>query len=330
VLNGQAHARDFKRINIPGAKCGSGTPYSVWVDSKQGQGERKLLIEFMGGGACWSDETCFGKKLRTWIFPIPTVPVISWLSNDIGPESLQGPLRDHSMIYFPYCTGDVHAGRHTAQYGKLTAYHHGYDNVVKALNYLESQGLIRLAQFEEVVLAGSSAGAIGSLIHAPTIGPRLKKDARKIIIADAPGLHFGKNFWNKFDEAIFQDFKTSFLPLGFSLSRHDHLLSKQIPVVAKTLKAWRIGILQGARDIVMSEVFGNISPNHHREQVYGDEGVYRMGLETSNVSVWLPDTLTHTFLLTGATAILEADGMSGKEFVAGLLHNDSLVRVRTW
>src|SRR5690606_35685014 len=47
----------FQRIVIPEAKCGDGSDYVVWLQNLE---QNTLSIEFMGGGACWSQQTCFG------------------------------------------------------------------------------------------------------------------------------------------------------------------------------------------------------------------------------------------------------------------------------
>ena len=73
----QADARQWKKVMIPGAQCGSGAPYAVWIDKKS---KSKLAIEFMGGGACWSAATCFGPNFRAWSFPIPRFPLMSVFS----------------------------------------------------------------------------------------------------------------------------------------------------------------------------------------------------------------------------------------------------------
>ncbi|MBI2520671.1 MAG: hypothetical protein HYV97_09645 [Bdellovibrio sp.] len=322
-----AHARHFARVNIPGARCGNGSPYSVWLDIKQ---THKLMIEFMGGGACWSAQTCYGAKLRTWMFPIPTVPVVSWISNDGGPENTHGLMADASMIYFPYCTGDVHAGQHEADYGLVKAHHTGYRNVIRALQYLNDTGLVSFSSFKQVVLYGASAGAIGSLLHAPNVEKFLAPSAAKIILADAPGMHFGETFWNKFSDELVNDYKKAFATVGIYFTHQDTVMARYLPSVAQVLKSWNVGILQGARDIVMSVVFGNISPNGHRELVYGPKGLFEMSVNTPNISVWLPDTLQHTFLLAGVTGTIDADGVSGIEFAKKILARDSQVRVRTW
>ena len=322
-----SHARHFARVNIPGAHCGNGSPYSVWLEIKQGD---KLMIEFMGGGACWSAQSCYGVKLRTWMFPIPTLPTTSWIGNDLGPESAHGLMADASMIYFPYCTGDVHAGQHKADYGVVNAYHTGYSNVVRALRYLSDTGLVPFSTFKQVVLYGASAGSIGALLHAPNVEKFLSPTANKIILADAPGMHFGEAFWNKFSDELVSDYKKAFATVGINFTHQDTVMARYLPSISQSLKSWNIGVLQGARDIVMSVVFGNISPNGHRELVYGPQGLFEMSVSTANISVWLPDTLQHTFLLAGVTGMLEADGVSGIEFAKKILATDPQVRVRTW
>ena len=104
-----AYAREWREIIIPGAFCGDGSPYKVFLDKRS---HKRMLIEFMGGGACWSDDTCRGYNLRTWIYNIPKVPQFSVLMSDIEGS----PWSKHSVLYFPYCTGDVHAGNHVATY----------------------------------------------------------------------------------------------------------------------------------------------------------------------------------------------------------------------
>lgn len=41
-------------------RCGDGSNYSFFVSRplKQYTNDKKLIIEFMGGGACWDDQTC--------------------------------------------------------------------------------------------------------------------------------------------------------------------------------------------------------------------------------------------------------------------------------
>ena len=50
--------------------CGDGTPFSFFVSrpTQRKTNANKLLIEFMGGGACWDEDTC-GQEASYLTFP---------------------------------------------------------------------------------------------------------------------------------------------------------------------------------------------------------------------------------------------------------------------
>ena len=307
--NNEIGLRKWTKIEIPGATCGKGHSYVVWLELRD---TKKLAAEFMGGGACWSAKTCFGTKLRAWMFPLPQLPVMSSLS--VANEKLS-PFWNHSMIYFPYCTGDVHAGNHVTTYKGKKVYHTGHKNVQMALEYLKKQELVRFDELEELALFGSSAGAIGAIAHTGTFDKFVPLTTQRVLIADAPGLHFGKTFWNKFTDNIIADFKIAFAHLGFDFSRNDHVMAKYLPQVCESLKHWRVGILQGSKDIVMSQVFGEISPKEHEKLVYGPYGAYQLAQKTSNCSAWTPSTFQHTFMIVRNPVGTTAGAMSAIEFI---------------
>jgi hypothetical protein len=74
------------------------------------------------------------------------------------------------MLYFPYCTEDVFAGRHTAMYRfGIKVQHRGYSNVLKTLTYLRDKNHIDYDLVTDAVIYGASAGGIATLFHAPNI-----------------------------------------------------------------------------------------------------------------------------------------------------------------
>lgn len=305
--------RHWKKVIIPGATCGSGHPYVVWYEKRD---PKKLAVEFMGGGACWSKQSCFGGKLRAWMFPLPQLPIMSRVSI-AHPDS--SPFWDNSMIYFPYCTGDVHAGTHIAKYGSKKAYHTGHKNIELALKFLNEENIIDFKRVEQLSLTGSSAGAIGALAHTMTFDNYVPERAERVLIADAPGLHFGKNFWKKFSNQMFQDFQETFAPLQLSLNKQETLLAKQIPTLCNTLKYWKIGILQGSKDIIMSVVFGDISREEHEALVYGPNGAYELTQKTANCATWTPSSSQHTFLVFKNPFEAKAQNVSAMEFVRSVI-----------
>ena len=63
----------WERIPVPGARCGDGGEYSVFL--KKGRRE-KVAFAFMGGGACWSESTCMGVEIRT-LLPLGEIKAVS-------------------------------------------------------------------------------------------------------------------------------------------------------------------------------------------------------------------------------------------------------------
>lgn len=294
-----SYARNWDRIKIPGAVCGDGLPYSVFVDKKTEN--KNLLIEFMGGGACWSVDTCYGLNFRTWFHPIPEVPFFSYMTNDWWGWSTH-PFKSDSAVYFPYCTGDVHSADHVATYKGITAHHKGYRNVVLALAYLNENKIIQFDDYKRVAVWGASAGAIATLVHLKNIEPYLSRDSVKLAIADSPGLHFGKTFWYKFTPELFRDYQKNFGSIGLEVSADDGFLIPHIAPVLEGYSKWTLGVMQSTRDQVMSTVFGAISPEEHRDLVLSDRGILAAVKNYKNVYAWVPDSDAHTFLLLKTTS----------------------------
>lgn len=302
-------ARSFKTYTIPGAYCGNGMPYKVWVDTKNTD-KKKLAVEFMGGGACWSLATCYGPNLRAWVHPLPKI--VTKMNIMISKGSA---LEDHSVLYFPYCTADVFAGDHEARYAlKSKVQHRGYSNISKTIKHLQKIKLIDFKSINDIVLYGSSAGGIGSLLHSKTFDKVVPKYAKRTIISDSPGMHFGLRFWKKFTNRTLDDFKRAFRKIGLRLSTKNGMIAQKIPYVCQNLSNWNIGFLQGARDFVMSTVFGNITAADHRELVYSEQGVLAMTENVKNCSAWAPDSRLHAFLLFPDRSSTVAEGISALEF----------------
>ena len=103
----------------------------------------------------------------------------------------RNPFADYSVVYVPYCTGDVHLGNTTTEYAPgLTVHHKGYVNGAAALDYLagnlsrrhrsrggrRERGLDRLAAVRRPRLGSASRRqdhrAGGRIRFVPRRGPR--------------------------------------------------------------------------------------------------------------------------------------------------------------
>jgi hypothetical protein len=303
TLSFSLSAREWQRIEVPGAVCGNGYQYSIFVDIKPNS--EKLLVEFMPGGACWSTWSCYGPRFRTWIHQMPKLPAFSVIGSG-NPEV--SPVADHSAIYFPYCTGDVYAGRHVARYQTGARVHHqGHQNVTLAFEHLRDEGIIPFDKIEELTFYGASAGAIGALIHGKRIYENyVPKAQKRRIISDSPGLHFGPTFWEKFPEQLFDDIRQALADVDFVFDENDGFVAPNLPRTCKFYSDFSIGILQGSQDLVMAYLFGEINHWEHEKLVYSDLGLYEQTKSTPNCAAWVPSTKHHTFLVLPMTADYEA------------------------
>ena len=95
----------------------------------------------------------------------------------------RNPFADWSMVYVPYCTGDLHLGTVTTPYSPtLTVQHKGFVNGTAALDALAST----FPDATEIVVAGESAGAAPAPLYAGLAADRLP-DASVTVLADGAG-----------------------------------------------------------------------------------------------------------------------------------------------
>lgn len=195
---------------------GTDSEFSFW--SKKGKSEN-LAVFFEGGGACWDATTCS--------FPIadplpPGIPAqLQFFVPAIDPKSTpadysglfdadhpDNPIRDWSIVYIPYCTGDLHTGSATKTYSNagnpyiatatFPIKHNGFDNFMVVLDWMKKN----VQGPKNVLVTGSSAGGYGAIANFPWI-ERTYRNAHTNVIADAsqgvttPGFDkYGRTSWN--------------------------------------------------------------------------------------------------------------------------------------
>jgi hypothetical protein len=169
---------------VPGGdcQCADGAEFSFFARKAD---PTKVVLFFEGGGACWDATTC--------VFTRGQSTTYDW---DIGPDetpeqqggifdvdNASNPFADWSMIFVPYCTGDVHIGNNTTEYSpELTVQHKGRVNGDAAVSYLVDN----FPDATEVVVAGASAGSIATPLYGGLVGDRLP-DAHITVFGDGSG-----------------------------------------------------------------------------------------------------------------------------------------------
>lgn len=180
------------------ATCSSlpGTDPSFKFWARKGS-SKNLVVFFEGGGACWDNLSCtfpVGSGLPS---PAPQF-YVSQISPATDPATFEGifradnpanPVADWSMVYIPYCTGDIHSGSATRTYANAgnpflpptyDIQHRGFDNFMVVLEWMRKH----FDKPKNVLVTGASAGGYGATVNSPWVG-RAFPQAHLYVLADA-------------------------------------------------------------------------------------------------------------------------------------------------
>lgn len=141
--------------SIPGGddcRCSDGSEFELWERKAD---PTKVVFFLQGGGACFSAETC-GPETPSYTrnLTIGDPPDFDGIFDETNPEN---PLAGHSIVYVPYCTGDVHLGDRVTEYSDTVIIdHNGFPNARRGLDIV----LANYPDIEQLVVAGASAGSI--------------------------------------------------------------------------------------------------------------------------------------------------------------------------
>lgn len=180
LAEAMSFADQWERVEAPAdCMCADGDPWSYFVR----EANPKNVVFFLdGGGACFTADMC--------------APGSGQYKEDMGFEdgftesngvfdfdNPENPLADYSMVFVPYCTGDVHSGNVTKDYGNdVVIEHKGFVNGSTALEALAE----RFPDTESLVVAGVSAGSFPSAIYAG-MAADLLPEAQVKVVADGSG-----------------------------------------------------------------------------------------------------------------------------------------------
>jgi hypothetical protein len=307
----------FEQIVIPDALCGDGTPYSIYV--RKGD-PAKVLLHFEGGGACWSKGSCFGKVKFTSLHDSPGIYKNKYLGSHVGDTTFQ----DHTYVYLPYCTGDMHGGSHKAAYTpKNIVYHFGRSNFTKALAWLEENTNRIVERADDVILYGESAGALGVIMNLDQVAAIAGPQANKVALIDSPGLHFNDSIWNRFDSDYLNDIDRSLASNSMKREANSGILAPQMRNFCDANPSWKVGVTQSTQDMVMSALFGKLTPIQHYFRVLGKSGIHQSLWDPSdNCSSWVPDTTKHVFSIEKSGWKKETwDGVSNADYTRDLVQS---------
>jgi len=162
--------------------CADGSSYTYWIHHGD---PSKVVFYLQGGGACFDPATCaFDSGTYKVTAPATDDPsaITTGMFDFADPRN---PIADYSVVFAPYCTGDLDLGTATHVYGpQLTVQHKGFINASTALNDLAAQ----FPDAKHVLVAGESAGSaptplFGGLAHD------LLPNAQIEVLADSSGAY---------------------------------------------------------------------------------------------------------------------------------------------
>lgn len=150
-------------FDIDGMACADGRQSGVGVRAVEDS--LGLVLYFKGGGACFNASSCTlsASLMLTGLEAIDANP-----DGVLDFESSDNPLASYDVVYFPYCTGDVHGG--TAPATMVSGLDEpwdfvGHSNVLLALDRL----VPTFPDASRLLVLGTSAGGIGALLSFPSI-----------------------------------------------------------------------------------------------------------------------------------------------------------------
>lgn len=179
-----------------GASCGNGTPYRFFVNRTPLNNH--VALTFEGGGACWDQDACEGEGDYSATNPDGIPPEYMFLPNAaagglVTPFSSRvNPFQDvqtqdWTLVYLPYCTGDVHTGSQVRVYDDQrpdkprVQYHAGQANIRAAADWMRQH----LGRPDKLLLSGFSAGGVGATANYAIVRDRLAPGGRATLLADS-------------------------------------------------------------------------------------------------------------------------------------------------
>lgn len=239
-------------IDFPDSACDDGSPTGIGVSLGTGP---DLVIFLNGGGACWDYLTCYvlGTAARG-PFGRPQFDALraSVLPDSFLDRELAGnPFRDASLVFVPYCTGDIHGGDHVATYvgaGGARAYHHvGHANLLAFLRRLA----VTWPSPRRLVVSGASAGGFGAVLNYDAFRAAWPAAASYLVDDSGPPLERGAVSQALLD-AWYASWRLDLVldPLCGAACRTD--LSAGLAAVARKYPHDRLALLSSLQDQVIS------------------------------------------------------------------------------
>lgn len=246
-------------IEIPDTQCMNGDPAGFGISLVPGA--KNVMIYLEGGGACFNDACDFSAV------NIPYVPPPDGIFNR---DNDGNPVHDWSMVYVPYCTGDIHGGDKDTELGGQVRHFRGYSNITKFLE----RWVPAFPHMENVLVTGISAGGFGAGLNFPQVADAfssvVKDGGPQMTLIDDSGPPFGNDVIPACLQETFRTVwgldQTILQACGADCPDPNDFAGGLIAHVIKAYPGAHLGVFSNAQDTVirtfMGFGWGNGEPNN--------------------------------------------------------------------
>jgi hypothetical protein len=157
---------EWERIEPGGrTQTARGEPYAFWV--RRGDAHR-LMLFFQEGGGCFTYEMC-APGSRFFDDAVDASDDPSGEGGVLDRLDPRNPFRDHTTVFIPSATGDLHWGDARVRYRsgsqRVDVEHRGFVNAMTAVRW----AFRHVPDPRSVLVTGCSAGSVGSAAFAPYV-----------------------------------------------------------------------------------------------------------------------------------------------------------------
>ncbi len=169
-------------VPFAGTQCMDGSETGIAVNLSDTSKDVFIFLE--GGNACFNFASCAVTANKDGY---DADKFAAQGADDVGAypyldrTDAANPLKDMSMIYVPYCTGDLHFGSASdVEVANEMRQFHGYDNMSAFLERI----VATFPEAENVVLGGISAGGFGAALNYDHVASAFGDGVNTVLIDD--------------------------------------------------------------------------------------------------------------------------------------------------
>lgn len=283
-------ANQWTWVDFPDSSCANGSPTGIGINLGT---SKRVVLFFEGGGACWNQLTCYSAGTASYIQSgFGKKEFDAQLDSFDGDTifdrtSASNPFKDDSIVFIPYCTGDVHAGDKENDYGGIKTKHYGRRNVAAFLNRIAPT----FPDASRVFVTGSSAGGFGTMVNYWRVANAFGSAVRVDLIDDS-GPPFPNDQIGYLDQWAEAWDLFGALPPGCTDCKND--LTASISYYATTYPKSRFSLLSYDKDGTISQFYGLDGAKFQTAL----NGIVSNRYNTDNAKAFVVAGTTHTMLRT--------------------------------